>query len=302
MAEENTELRKSHHIWVNALRWIVAPILLCLLVFLFLPSPYLLCCLLSTVSLFIFFSRRLEGHFIFFPTPYPEGDWEKEEVEDIDLTAKDGTKIHGWFYRAEEPKKTLLFFHGNAGNITFRHSWCLKLMQKNFNVLAIDYRGYGKSAGKPTEAGIYEDAHAAYRYLIDERKVKSTELIVYGKSLGGGPASEIALRLPCAGLILQSTFTSIADMAAFIFPVLPLRWILRTRFDTHEKLKQIDVPVLIIHSSDDELIPAYMAESNYEACHQGKLKLFSGATHNGLISEKSSQLLELFKAFALVNN
>ena len=258
--------------------------------------------LTSTAALFLVSTatvcvvRHFEGYFIFFPLPYPEGDWsqlaEVSHVDELFIETRDGETINALFFRAaNDPLATILFFHGNAGNLTHRYQWCEQLRQKDFNLLAIDYRGYGKSTGRPSEYGIYADAEAAYDYLKKHERVDESKIVIYGKSLGGGPAAELATKKKCCALILQSTFTSIGDMARTIVPAIPLSFLLATKFETNEKLATCNVPTLVIHSKDDELIPVWMAVKNGQSLPRGKTKLFSGADHNGLITEKSEALL-----------
>lgn len=300
----NKEMRtgRNHRLWLLALKVILGigafTLLLCLAYY----SLLIGLSILLSIVVFIFFLRHLETHFIFFPAPYPEGDWQQiakeEKVEELFLETSDGERINGFFFSAAgEPKATLLFFHGNAGNMTHRFQWCRELCKLQLNILAIDYRGYGKSSGKPSEAGLYKDGESAYDYLIETRGISAKTIVLYGKSLGGGPATELATMKTCGGLILQSTFTSVDDMAATIVPVIPLGPLLKTKFDTNSKLANCSVPVLVIHSKDDELIPVWMAEKNGSTAPEAKTKLFVGADHNGLISTKSNLLLKEIASF-----
>ncbi|HEY3352578.1 MAG TPA: alpha/beta hydrolase [Polyangia bacterium] len=243
-----------------------------------------------------------ENRFIFFPTKYPAGDWERARharvpIEDVWLTASDGVRLHAWFVRGTAPEATILFFHGNAGNVADRLDWLVELAALPADVLALDYRGYGRSAGAPNEAGLYRDAEAAYRWLTVERQVPPARLVLYGKSLGGGPAAELAVRHPCRALILQSTFTSIPDMARVAMPFVP-RALIRTRFDTRGKLARTTTPTLIVHSRDDELIPYAMAEQLHAAAAGPKrLVAFSGAGHNELVLMQGKQVVSAFREF-----
>ena len=167
-----------------------------------------------------------EDKFIFFPSK--DGDWSIPEKSNGKISAhqletSDGLKVIAWFYEAPSPtKKTILFFHGNAGNLTHRHGWAQALTLLPANVLQMDYRGYGPNKGNPSELGLYLDGKSAYDFLRKEKGVEPSDLYIYGISLGGGVATEMALRYPCAGLILQSTFTSAPDMAATRVMNLPL--------------------------------------------------------------------------------
>ena len=244
-----------------------------------------------------------ENSFIYFPTKYPEGDWKaparmQNKVEEVEFEASDGVKIHGWFVKGDGAKHTLLFFHGNAGNLSDRADWVDTLASLPTDILAIDYRGYGKSEGKPNEEGVYRDAMAAYQWLTETRKIPANKIILYGKSLGGAPACELASRVPCGGLILQSTFTNAKDMAGTMMPLLPVKWFMRHRFDNLGKIAKIEIPKLIVHSRNDEIIPYAMAERLHEAAKEPKsLVTYDGAGHNDLIFHFQSDLLDRFRAF-----
>ena len=247
----------------------------------------------------MFFEDRL----IYFPTRHPAGDWHAPEregrvVEDVWLQAADGVRIHGWYLPTPGAPVTLLFFHGNAGNLSDRYGWANDLSQLPAHVLLVDYRGYGRSEGRPDEHGIYQDAEAAYRWLLDEKGTPAERIVVYGKSLGGAPACEIASRLPVGGLILQSTFTSAADMASVMFPLFPVGFLVKTRFDNETKIRTIAAPKLLIHSRDDEMLPYPMAERLHEVAPEPKRFLsYDGAGHNDLISRRGTELRDGIRAW-----
>ena len=246
----------------------------------------------------------LEESFIFFPTRYPTGNWSAPEhgpcqPEDVSLSASDGTRLHGWYFSSAADAPTILFFHGNAGNLSDRYQWSCSLSGLPANVLSVDYRGYGRSEGRPTEAGLYLDAEAAYRYLREERGVAPQDLIVYGKSLGGAAACELAQRFEMGALVLQSTFTTAADMARLMMPMIPSA-LLRTRFDNLDKVSRVEVQKLIIHSRADEMIPFWMAEKLYEAAPEPKtMAAFEAAGHNDLIWRHAEGVLRAFRTLLL---
>ena len=198
-------------------------------------------------------------------------DWPREEVA---LTARDGCRLCGWFFAAEKgslrSELVFLLLHGNAGNICSRVGFYEAWLSLGVNVFSFDYRGYGRSEGKPSEAGTYQDAEAAHAWLV-ARGFAPANIIVIGKSLGGGIASELALRAPIGGLILQSTYTSIADVGSDLFPFLPVRWLNTIKYDTISKLPRIHVPVMVIHSREDKLIRFRHAERNYAAANKPKM-------------------------------
>lgn len=203
--------------------------------------------------------------------------------EDLRLTTADGVELSAWFFPAttHSPRRALaaLICHGNGGNISHRLDLYQGLLGAGVNVLAFDYRGYGKSAGRPTEEGTYRDAEAAYDWLI-ARGFTGSNIVAFGESLGGAVAAELACRRPVAGLVLQSTFTSVPDLGAELFPFLPVRWLATIRYDTLSKLPTIRVPLLVMHSREDRLVPFRHAERNLAAAHEPKRLWEIAGDHN----------------------
>lgn len=221
-----------------------------------------------------------EDSLIYFPTKGGVGPSPGEEVS---LTASDGVKIHGWYLANPRAKVTLLWFHGNGGNLEDRRDMMRELSELPSNVLLIDYRGYGKSEGKPSEEGLYRDARAAYDWLLT--RTTADRIVVFGKSLGAGPACELASTLPCGGLIVQSAFTKAPDMASRVLPAFPLaRYLMHTKYDNLAKVATIACPKLFIHSRSDEMIPFEMAERLFAAAREPKESAWfdGGAGHNEL--------------------
>ncbi|MCU7923163.1 MAG: alpha/beta hydrolase, partial [Candidatus Thiodiazotropha sp. (ex Dulcina madagascariensis)] len=177
------------------------------------------------------------------------------EFESVTLVTEDRVKLAGWFLPRKEPRATLLFFHGNAGNISHRLESLELFHRLGLAVLIIDYRGYGDSEGRPSEAGIYRDAEAAWRYLTVTRKIPGEAILLFGRSFGGAVAAYLASRYPSMGLVLESTYTSVPDMAAELYPWLPARWLAKYRYNTRERLAGIHTPVMVVHSRKDEIIP-----------------------------------------------
>ncbi len=203
-----------------------------------------------------FFVRFLEYKSTYYPfraieyTPKDIG----LEYEDVSLTAKDGVQISGWFIPSQSSRAVVLFCHGNGGNISHRLQKIMILNRLNLDVLIFDYRGYGKSKGRPSENGLYLDAEAVYDYLLNKRKVPPRKIIGYGESLGGAVIAELALRRELGSIIMESSFTSVADMAKTVAPFIP-GFVFKSRFDTLSKIKNIGYPKLILHSTDDEVVP-----------------------------------------------
>ncbi len=224
--------------------------------------------------------------------------------ENLILNTSDGVKISAWYIPSDIPleestkntknsiknntavsghvKKnvTVLFFHGNGGNISYNLDFIEMFYNLGISTLIIDYRGYGKSEGKPDELGTYLDSDAAWDYLINEKNIKPSEIVIYGRSLGGPIAARLAKNKKPAALILDSTFVSIKDIAEKLYPYLPVRKFLKYEYNTAFYLQSVDCPVLIIHSIEDDYIPFTHAEKLYEiAPKESKLVKVKG-DHN----------------------
>lgn len=164
-------------------------------------------------------------------------------------------RIHAWHVPAKRSRCTVLFFHGNGGNLSHRLDTILLLHRMNCSVVIFDYRGYGKSEGRPGESHCYEDGEAVYRYVRERLGTPGSKYVFWGRSLGGAVAAETALRHPPFALILESTFTSVPDMASRLYPGLPVRLLCRHRFDVAARVSALSVPKLFIHSPEDEIVP-----------------------------------------------
>jgi len=196
------------------------------------------------------------------------------------LSTSDGETLHGWFVPAPEARATLLFFHGNAGNISHRLESIAVFHQLGLNVLILDYRGYGRSTGKPSEQGTYRDAQAAWEYLIGTEGLKPGDIVLFGRSLGGAVAVWLATQVQPAALVLESSFTSVPDLGAQLYPWLPVRLISRLHYDSRARLPQVQVPVLVIHSRDDEIIPIDHGRALFAAANRPKHFLELRGGHN----------------------
>lgn len=200
--------------------------------------------------------------------------------EPVSLVTSDGITLSAWFVPAEDPRGTVLFCHGNAGNISHRLESIEIFYQLDLNVFIFDYRGYGQSAGRPSEQGTYGDAEAAWTYLVQERGIAPSDIVLFGRSLGGAVAAWLAQERAPGALILESTFTSVPDLAAKLYPIFPVRLLARFRYDARHYLANVDCPVLVVHSPDDELIPFEHGQALYEAAGTPKEFLQIGGTHN----------------------
>ncbi|MBS3804254.1 MAG: alpha/beta hydrolase [Oleiphilaceae bacterium] len=206
--------------------------------------------------------------------------------EEVRLNTADDVRLHGWYLPAQaaiandEDPFTLLFFHGNAGNISHRLETLEIFHALGLATLIIDYRGYGRSEGKPSEAGLYQDADTAWRYLVEQRRLDPQRVIAFGRSLGAPVAAHLAAERKVAGLILESAFTSAPDRGAEIFPVFPVKLIATVQYPTKKWVRQTDVPVLVIHSENDEIIPFHHGKAVYEAAPEPKAFIRLEGGHN----------------------
>ena len=225
-----------------------------------------------------------QSHLVFYPETGREITATPNQVglayEDIHLNTSDGISLHGWYIPAPQPRGTVLFLHGNAGNISHRLDSVQMFHRLGYSTLIFDYRGYGNSGGTPTEQGTYRDAEAAWRYLIEQRHIPSCRIVLFGESLGGAVAAWLAGRQKPAALVIASGFTSVPDFAQHIYPYLPVRWLARIRYDTRENLRSVAAPVLIAHSPEDEIIPFEHGRALFAAANPPKLFLELAGGHN----------------------
>lgn len=202
-----------------------------------------------------------QGNLVFVPTKgTPTKTPLNIGLEYKDLSLKSGNEtIHAWYIPAKENKGTILFCHGNAGNLEHRLSTIRTWNSTGMNIMLFDYRGFGQSTGTPSEEGCYEDAKVCFEWLQSNGKLKKP-FIIHGRSLGGGIASWAALNFENDGLILESTFTSVPEMGALYYPYLPVKLISSIEFPTEKRLKSYSKPLLIIHGKSDEVIPYEMGQ------------------------------------------
>ena len=243
-----------------------------------------------------------EEKLIYFPYKYPEGNWRPEtyglKAEDCFFTTSDGVNLHGWFFRSDAPKGTLLWCHGNAGNITHRLDNIRKLLPLGIDVFIFDYRGYGKSDGKPSEQGVYKDALAAYDFLTKEKHVPPDSIIIFGRSLGAAVAVDLASRRRCRGLVLESSFPSARAMAKEMFPIVPVHLFVRSRFDAESKINEIHVPVLFMHGTVDRTVPLHLGRKLFEKANEPKsFYEIVGADHNDTYIVGDDEYFRHWKTF-----
>ena len=244
---------------------------------------------------------RPEDSFIFHPsaeivqTPRQAG----LPFQDHFFTSADGVRLHGWFIPHRDARATLVWFHGNAGNISHRVE-NIKLLHDRvkINIFIFDYRGYGRSAGSISEEGAYRDGAAALDFVRQQLAVEAKSLIIFGRSLGAAVAVEMALQFACRGLILETPFTSIRDMAKTVFPVLPIGLFLQTRFDVLEKIAQVKVPLLVLHGDRDDLVPYEHGQRVFAAARAPKeFYTIIGAKHNDTYLVGGEAYFERLRSF-----
>ncbi|WP_330253959.1 alpha/beta hydrolase [Nocardia sp. NBC_00565] len=220
------------------------------------------------------------------------------DYTELSIPTTDGETLHAWWLPAERSIGHILFAHGNAGNIGDRVPIYALLTQIGLDVLTFDYRGYGRSTGRPTEHGTYLDAHAARRVLLDQPGVDPDRLLYLGKSLGGGVLVELATEHPPAGLLLMSTFTGLRDAARSVYPFLPSP-LVPDAYPSLRRIRKLRAPILIMHGDQDELLPLRHAERLYTAAPEPKrLVVFPGAGHNDLIMSSGVSWIDVIRSWA----
>ena len=202
------------------------------------------------------------------------------DYEPVTLTTSDQVKLQGWFIPASDAIGTLLFFHGNAGNISHRLDSLKLFHDLGLSTLIIDYRGYGRSQGSISEHGTYLDGEAAWDYLVRARKIPARRIVIFGRSLGAAIAAHVAAVEKPGALILESAFTSVPDMGARLYPALPVRLLSRYEYNTRKMLLAVSCPVLIIHSPHDDIIPFENGLQLYESAREPKMFLKMKGGHN----------------------
>ena len=238
-----------------------------------------------------------EADYIFFPekdiaqTPQSIGVPFTEQV----FETRDGIKLHGWFMPQPRARFTLLYLHGNAGNISDRIEQYRRWHHMGLAVFAFDYRGYGMSQGVPDEAGLHEDARAAWTLLTETLHIPAERIIIAGRSLGASVAAQLASEVMPAGLALEAAFTSIPDLSVDQYPWLPLRWFVKNKFDTEQALGELKAPLLLISAREDEIVPDWMAERLFAAAPGEKLRGKLPGGHNDFDSVSPRSYLKLWR-------
>jgi fermentation-respiration switch protein FrsA (DUF1100 family) len=216
-------------------------------------------------------------------------------AEDVQMRTEDGVQLHGWFVRVPDSRLVTLHLHGNAGNVTHRAAAAMHILQAGSSVLLLDYRGYGRSAGSPSERGLYADARAGYDFL---RKLgyEPKNIVLHGESLGTAVATKLATERECAGLVLEAPFPSARAMAGHVLPLLgPL---LTWGFDTRSRIAAVRCPVMVIHGDRDSIIPYRFGKQVYDAAPEPKsMWTINGGDHNDMHQAGAAQFVARLRAF-----
>ena len=248
----------------------------------------------SSYGILSFFANRA----IYYPMKHPQGWWELQSqlgASDVWLTTADSVRLHGWWIPRAGARVATLYIHGNAGNITHRANHISEINAAGSALLIIDYRGYGKSQGRPGEAGLYADADAAYQYLLDAG-YQPGRIVLHGESLGTAVAVDLASRRRCGGVVLEAPFTSARDVAARVLPLVGpmVVW----GFDSKRKIPAIRAPLMIIHGDSDEVVSFEFGRKLFEAAREPKiLRAVSGGHHNDIVETAGPRYREWLRAF-----
>jgi len=242
----------------------------------------------------------LQRRFLYFPTrgfvaaPAQYGF----SHEEVDLRSEDGTGLHGWWLPVAHASRTALFLHGNAGNVSHWLDVAVAFRDVGWNTMLLDYRGYGRSEGTPSEFGTYMDARAAYRYLTMERGIASSTIVVVGRSLGGGIATWLVDHHPCAGLVLEATFTSIADVVATAFPLPGIGRFVKLGYESLSRIGRLSVPLLVVHGRNDDLVPFAHGRALFEAAPEPKRFVELRGGHNDAFTTDRETYVRALREFA----
>lgn len=262
--------------------------------------PYLIGLILLFGASFYLFYPKIENFFIFFPersfdlTPKDL----RLKYEDVYFHTGDGKGLHGWFFPLEGDFPVILFCHGNAGNISHRLDNIRLLLQQGLQVFIFDYRGYGKSSGRPSEKGLYKDGLAAYDYLIAKMHLPPNRIILFGRSLGAAVAIEVALKKNARSIIMESAFTSTKDMAKTMFLFNLFSYFLPANYNNLEKIAYVRIPKLIIHGESDEIVPFSMGQKLFAAAKSPKYFFkIEKAGHNDTYFVGGENYLQTIAAF-----
>ena len=249
------------------------------------------------VAIVILTLQFVAARSVYFPARHPEGFWNLQAqlgATDVWLDLPDHVRIHGWFVACPGSRRVTPFLHGNAGNITHRGRTFREITAAGSSVLMIDYRGYGKSTGRPSESGLYADAAAAYEYLL--KASRPHEIVFHGESLGTAVAVDLGFRHKCGGIVLEAAFTAASDVAGTVLPVIgPM---LIRGFDSRRKITRVQAPILFIHGSADHTVPMQLGRALFDAAPEPKsFWAIPGADHNDIVESAGPEYRKRLRSF-----
>jgi fermentation-respiration switch protein FrsA (DUF1100 family) len=241
----------------------------------------------------------LETYLVYPIPPVSQGDWRPKSFhyEDVHFTSADGTKLHGWLIPHQDPRYAILYCHGNGEDVSSVGEWAAELGERlQAAVFIFDYRGYGHSEGRPNEAGCIADGNAAQHWLADKARIKPSDVVLMGRSLGSAVAVALAAENGARALIIENAFPTMPDVAAVHYPWLPVRWIMSNRYDNLSRIRKYSGPLLQSHGTKDQLIPISLARRLYDAS-PSRLKQwleFAGLGHNSAMPRRYYDALTAF--------
>ncbi len=258
----------------------------------FIKSFFLLILIYFVITVVVyFFQRKLLYHPF---SPQITGKGLIHNFETINFKTSDNFELKGWFHLKNSNKKTILFLHGNAGNLDNRIDKLNFLGNMDINFLIISWRGYSGNPGNPSETGLYKDALGGIEWL-NKKGISNDRIILYGESLGTAIATEVAQNENFAGIILEAPFTSMVDMGQKIYPIFPVKFLLKDKYESKNKIKNIKSPILILHGRKDKIVPFYMGEKIFEMANSPKFKYFTDLDdHMMNFDEKLVNEIDLF--------
>ncbi len=263
-------------------------------------SPYLFIAIF-TVAFVNYGVPRLVKHLTFHPKKYPAGDWDTSKlpwkVEEVWITTSDNIRLLCWYLPKQGTDTVVLYLHGNSGNITERAGESINLVKNlPFGVFMLSYRGYGKSQGSPSEAGVYLDAMAGYKYI--KKTMPKKDIVIYGHSLGAAIAVELATKVEAAALILEAPFTSLEEIGHVHYPLLPAKLLAEGMFNSISKIGKIRYPKMIIHGDEDEVIPYQQGKKLYDTAEEPKtFYRVKKGDHNNLAKIAGMEYIEQWHRF-----
>ena len=240
----------------------------------------------------------MQKKLMYFPDAerFVPSEWALSELQPLDITSEDGLRITSWYRPAQSRDKfTIVFFQGNAGHLGYRNYKVRPWLDAGYGVMMVGYRGFG-NPGKPSEEGLYSDARAAIDALR-EKGVKEKALVFYGESMGTGVATQMATEYDISGLILESPYTSVPDVGADRYPMVPVHWLLTDIYDSLSKIKDVHVPFLLLHGDLDHVVPIKFGKQLFEAANEPKkMEIVTDAGHTDVYNLHVQQVVLAFIA------